>query len=109
MHREQMRVMDDFIEDNGLKSELEATVIEETGNTGFWLGLDDGSDGLDEDSDAEDPEAVMGQQVRALRQELADQRAFVAAVKGALGHSAMARELERARMQLEDHRAQGLR
>ena len=54
-HREQMRVMQDVIEENGLDVELEEAMVEDTGNTHFWLGH---ISEFDEDSDAQDPEAV---------------------------------------------------
>ena len=106
-HRQQMRIMEQLIDDSDLTNELEEELIHETGNTGFWLGLDNGQDGLDEDSDQEDPEAQAMQQVRALRQESSDRQSFLGAVQGALDHRALVSELERARMQLEDHRALG--
>ena len=105
-HREQMRVMEMYIED---RDEYEDALDQEMGSLGFDLELDDGLGGLDEASDIEDPDALLAQQVQALRQELADREAFVTAVNGALDHSGMVREVERARMQLEDHRAQGRR
>ena len=98
--------MNDVIEDNGLEDELEERLIEETGNTNFWLGVDSN---MDADSDGEDPEAVAKQQVAALLQESADRRSLTEAVSGALECRAMATDLERARMQLEDMRSQPLR
>ena len=52
-----MRIMDDLINDYDLQDEVEERVVEETGNTGFWLGYD--SEGLDESSDKEDPEKTL--------------------------------------------------
>ena len=78
-------------------------MVEETGNSNFWLGH---QSKMDEDSDQEDPEAVAKQQVSALLQESEDKQAFVAAVQEALACRAVATDLERARMQLEDLRAQ---
>ena len=83
-HREQMRIMQDVIEAYGLEDEVEDAIFEETGNTGFWLGIDDGPDGMDEGSGGEDPEADALQLVRELRSEAADQQALVSAVAGAL-------------------------
>ena len=102
-HRAEMRVMDDVIDSAGLQE-----WVEEEGIDRFWLGLDDRPGGLDEDSDGEDPEAIAKQQVRELRQEAADRRAFVEAAQGALENRGIATDLERARMRLEDHRALGL-
>jgi len=104
-HRENMRIMDDVIVDNGLEQELEHRLIEETGNTNFFLGLDEG---LDEPSDAEDPEQKLRATVDSLRTEAADQSALVHAVQGALVCRAIATDLERARMRLEDHRSLGI-
>ena len=95
--------MDDVIDSAGLQE-----WVEEEGIDRFWLGLDDRPGGLDEDSDGEDPEAIAKQQVRELRQEAADRRAFVEAAQGALENRGIATDLERARMRLEDHRSLGL-
>jgi hypothetical protein len=86
-HREQMRVMEDIIAEAGLSHELEERMIEETGNTGFWLGEDSE---MDEGSNKEDPE-------RPLREELRDRQQMIQAVRGALECQAMRRDLERAR------------
>ena len=94
-----MRVMEEFIQERGLEEELEQRMIDETGNTNFWLGH---IDYMDEDSEQEDPEA-------ALRQELADKNAFVEAAAGVLQYSKMAADLEHARMILEDVRSEQLR
>ena len=84
--------MDDIIQEEGLEEELDERMVTETGNTNFWLGLDEI---LDEGSDQEDPEA-------ALRQQLADKSAFVEAATGMLQYKRLAADLERARMMLED-------
>ena len=97
-----MRVMDDVIEEHGLSPELEDRMIEDTGNTNFWLGHQSKMDG---DSDQEDPEAVAKQRVNDLLQESKDKQAFVAAAQDTLACRAVATDLERARMQLEDMRA----
>ena len=94
-----MRVMDDIIQEQGLEEELEERMIDETGNTNFWLGH---IDYMDEDSEQEDPEA-------ALRQEQADKSAFVEAAAGALQYSKMAADLERKSLMLEDVLSQQLR
>ena len=98
-----MRVMDDVIRDHGLAEELEDRMIEDIGNTNFWLGEDTD---MDEDSDQEDPEAVAKQRVNDLLQESKGRQAFVAAAQDTLACRAVATDLERARMQLEDMRAQ---
>ena len=103
-----MRIMDEFVDSAGIARELEDAIIDTTGNTGFWLGEDDSPGGMEEDSDGEDPEATAKQQVRELRQEATDRRAFVEAVQGALEYRAVATDLERARMCLEDYRSLGL-
>ena len=77
-------------------------MIEDTGNTNFWLGEDTD---MDEDSDQEDPEAVAKQRANDLLQESKDKQAFVAAAQDTLACRAVATDLERARMQLEDMRA----
>ena len=103
-----MRIMQHIIDYHDLAPELEEDVVAQTGNTGFWLGYDTGSGGMDEGSDAEDPEADAKEEVRDLRQEAADQQGLVSAVQGALECRAIATDLERARMRLEDHRALGI-
>ena len=91
--------MDDVIADHGLERELDDHLIEETGNTNFFLGLD--AD-LDEPSDAEDPEQQLRTTVDSLSAEAADQSAMVQAVQGALDCRGVALHLERTAMQLED-------
>ena len=94
-----MRVMEEFIQERGLEEELEQRMIDETGNTNFWLGH---IDYMDEDSEQEDPEA-------ALRQEQADKSAFAEAAAGVLQCSKMAADLERKSLMLEDVLSQQLR
>ena len=98
-----MRVMDDVIRDHGLAEELEERMVEETGNSNFWLGH---QKKMDEDSDREDPEAIAKQRVNDLLQESKDKQAFVAAAQDTLACRAVATDLERARVQLEDLRSQ---
>ena len=105
-HRVNMRVMDDVILENGLNEELKDRLVQETGNTNFFLGLD--AD-LDEPSDAEDPEEELRATVDGLRAEAADQRSLVQAVQGALECRGVLLDLERARMELEDARSRQLR
>ena len=97
-HRIQMRIMEDLIDDNELQDELEDRMVEETGNTGFWLGYDDDSEGLDESSDKEDPE-------KTLRKEIDDKSHFLEAASSTLVLRQMTTEVERARMQMEDMRS----
>ena len=94
-----MRVMDDVIRQHRLEDDAEDAVVEETGNTSFYLGTDSE---MDEDSDAEDPQ-------RQLRVEATDQRAMVQAVQGALECRSVLHDLERARLELEDLRSRQLR
>lgn len=94
--------MTDLIEEQGLEDELEELLIEETGNTGFWLGHD--SEGLDETSDCEDPMA----DIPAMRRELAERGGFIQAAKDVLESRVVMMDMERARMQLEDYRSRGL-
>ena len=108
-----MRVMEEFIQERGLEEELEQRMIDETGNTNFWLGH---IDYMDEDSEQEDPEAALRQENAALRQEnaalrqeQADKSAFAEAVAGVLQCSKMAADLERKSLMLEDVLSQQLR
>ena len=78
-------------------------MVEETGNSNFWLGH---QSEMDEDSEQEDPEAIAKQRMKDLLQESNDKQAFVAAVQNTLAFRAVTTDLERARMQLEDLRAQ---
>ena len=104
-HRVKMRIMDEVITDNGLEHELEYRLIEETGNTNFFLGID--SD-MDEPSDVEDPEQQLRATVDSLSAEAVDQSAMVQAVQGALYCRGVILHLERAVMELEDIRSRQL-
>ena len=53
-------------------------------------------------SDQEDPEAVLRLEVQQLRQEATDKQAFLEAAQLIVASRAVATDLERARMQLED-------
>lgn len=84
-HRTQMRIMEDIIFEHHHERQYEDEVIEVTGNTPYWLGHTD----LDEDSDAEDPEAQLRAELAALRIEvrnlrlaLHDQQNLIQAVHG---------------------------
>lgn len=100
--------MHEIIDYHDLASELEEDVVAQTGNNGFWLGYDTGFGGLDEGSGEEDPEADAKQEAQELRQDATAQQGLVAAVQGVLECRAIATDLERARMHLEDHRALGI-
>ena len=43
-HRRSMRIMQELVNENGLTSELEERLTDETGNTNFWLGVDSDMD-----------------------------------------------------------------
>jgi hypothetical protein len=88
-----MRVMRDLLDEARLGDLLEDRLAEEDAPN-LWLDYDTD---MDESSGAEDPEAQ-------LRQELADRQQLVQAVQDALEAQALRRDLERARMQLEDKR-----
>ena len=103
-HRWEMRTMGALLAEHGLLDEMDDRVLEATGNTGFWLGLDDGPGGMDETSDNEDPEAEAIARADALQQESVDRQGFLTAVAGALECRSLATDLERARMRLEDVR-----
>ena len=98
-----MRVMDDVINDYGLAEELEDRMIEETGNTNFYLGQ---QSGMDEDSEQDDPEAIANNKVHACLKEFNEKSSFVQAVQCTLECRVLATALERAHMQLEDLRGQ---
>ena len=101
-----MRVMDDLIVQHGLSEELDDVLIQQTGNTNWFLGLDAH---LDETSDAEDPEQEQQATIQSLRSEATDQSTMVQAVQAALECRDMRLDLEHARMALEDMRSQQLR
>ena len=86
-HHEQMRIMRDVIEENDLDDELEEAMVEETGNTHFWLGH---ISEFDDDSDAQDVEA-------SLKEEAGERRAFVDAAAMILDAKHAQVSLERAR------------
>ena len=109
-HRQQMRVMIELLEEQELRGELEERLVEETGITHFWLGMDDdGPNTMDEGSDQEDPEAVAKVRVRSLLGEAEDRTKLFEAVEGVASNRAIVKDVEHARMRLEDSRAQLLR
>ena len=97
--------MDDVIAENGLQEELQDRPLEEMGNSNFWLGEDSS---LDEPSDTEDPEDTLRNMVAGLRAQAADQSTMVQAVQGALECHKLQKDLENARMALEDIRSRQL-
>ncbi len=105
-HRANMRVMEELIDQHGLSEELDDLLIEQTGNTNFWLGQDSF---LDEPSDTEDPEEALRAANAALRSEAADQTTMVQAVQQALEYGRMRADVEHARMALEDMRSHLMR
>jgi len=94
-----MRDMEDIIILHGLWDDYYREVTHYSYNPLFNMtcpfDLDEDPE-MDEGSDAEDP-------VQELRQEAADTRAFIEAMPGYVENRALRTELERARMQLEDH------
>ena len=97
-----MRVMEDLIDRQSLTDEYEVDVMAEFNNTPFWLGYDTGPDGMDEESECEDPDAALHRVNDDLRREATDQQAFISAVQDLQAYERMRLDLERARMQLED-------
>jgi hypothetical protein len=101
MYRDSMRVMDDIIMDHNLSREL----IHRSDATGAYV-FD-----LERDADDEpDPEKVLQAEVAALRaerDELERLRTITNMAAAVLDHGAVVRDMERARMALEDSR--GLR
>jgi hypothetical protein len=95
--------MMDLIEEEELEDELEERIVKDKGNVGFCLDEDPSE--MDEASDCEDPMIGM----HAMRQELDEREGFVQAAKDMLDSRAVKMDMERARMQLEDYRSQGLR
>jgi hypothetical protein len=97
-HREEMRIMSGFIADYDLEEELEARVIEETGNAGFYLGPDDPD--LDPDG-GEPPES------RAWKAMACEQERFIQATLGLGQHKVIEEQVSRARLDLERARMRG--
>eukprot|EP00973_Karenia_brevis_P051233 7116414-Karenia_brevis.AAC.1 len=82
-------------------------ISEDFGCEVFDMHEDLGPGGMDEDSDAGDPEAGAKEEARALRTESADQQNLVQAVQGALDCRRVLNDWERALMALEDVRSVG--
>jgi hypothetical protein len=96
-HRAQMRFMQDVIDDNDLTEEADDFWIQDTENSGFWLGMD--SD-FDESSDEEDPMTTLIQE----NAENASVQHFLHLAQSMCEVGQIRLDLERARMQLEDRR-----
>ena len=105
-HRAQMRIMETLLDHEDMSSELDDMLIEFTGNTMFWLGE---HEFMDEPSDAEDPEAMLRAENADLRAAAADQSTMVLAAQQALECGRLQRDVENARMSLEDLRSGLLR
>ena len=101
-----MRVMEEFIEEEGLDGELDDRMFFYIGNTPIFLGH---CDIRDETSDHEDPEATIRDELDATRQELAEKSSFIEAVSGALQCNRVTLDMERKSMMLEDVLSQQLR
>ena len=101
-HRQQMRVMEDVIDRHNLTEEYEGEVAYELDTSVFWLGYDSGPDGMDEESECEEPEAALHRENKELRQEATDQQAFISAIQDIRAYEQVRQDLERARMRLED-------
>jgi hypothetical protein len=89
-----MRIMNNLILEEGLGEELDI-MLDELDAPNFWLGR---HPELDEDSDQPDPERLLIDEDKARAQ-------MLQAVQGALECQAIRRDLERARMELEDERS----
>jgi hypothetical protein len=77
-HRVQMRLAVDLLGDHGLYDAFQERCEAETGTNSFWLGV---SQYMDEPDTAPDPEVSLQLEVQALRAEMADRRAFIAATR----------------------------
>ena len=92
--------MQDVIDDNDLTEEADDFWIQDTENSGFWLGMD--SD-YDESSDEEDPMTTLIQE----NAENASVQHFLQLAQSMCEVGQIRLDLERARMQLEDRRRRG--
>ena len=77
-HRVQLRIARVLMGDSGQMTEFLRRVELATGTETFWLGSAPYMNELDS---APDPEVALQEEVRALRTEAADQRAFIAATR----------------------------
>ena len=101
-HRQQMRVMEGFIEQHNLTEAYESEVLYETEQSVFWLGYDEGVDGMDEASCCEEPDEELRRENEELRQEATDRQALISAIQDMGSYERIKLDLERARMRLED-------
>jgi hypothetical protein len=108
VHREEMRIMTDILVEHNLDEVLEARVVYETGEYSQRLME---HPQMDEDSDDPDPILALRGEVRGLREEATDRQAFIAAAQSVVSGQQSAelvgvllKDLERARMSLEDVR-----
>jgi len=77
-HRVELRIASSLLDDHGLDDEFQERVEDETGNSPHWLGI---SPYMDEPDSAPDPQVALELENGALRAELADRRAFIAAAR----------------------------
>ena len=75
-HRIEMRIMKGLVEANDLEDELEELTIEETGNTGFWLGHNEEFDAIVEDMEKLEMQKRLAEKAEMLR--------FIAAIRSGL-------------------------
>ena len=101
-HRQQMRVMEDVLEQHNLTEEYEMEVEVELDRSVFWLGYESGVDGMDEASCCEEPDEFLRRDNEALRQEATDRQALISAIQDMGSYERIKLDLERARMRLED-------
>jgi hypothetical protein len=107
-HREEMRVVAAFIEDYDLEEELEACVIEATGNTGFYLGADNPD--LDPDGgEAPETRAWKAKAVELLstKAQVCAQERFIQATLGLAQQKSLEEALSRTRLDLDRARMRG--
>ena len=93
-----MRVMEAVLDEHGLEEEVQAR-LDDADCAEFWLGIDSE---MDEQSDAEDPEATAKATAEAALSQLGEQQSFVKAARDAAESTAMRLALEHARMERED-------
>jgi hypothetical protein len=106
-HRVEMNVMMELITENDLADAYDDLVVDRTGNTGFYLGYISDMDCPSEHD--YDPEAIATDAVAKLQlivDEKEDMGRFVEAAAAIAENNGLRLALERARMQLEDCRAQ---
>jgi len=77
-HRVELRIAVGLLGDRGLSAAFQERMEDETGNSSHWLGI---CAYMDEPDSAPDPQVALELEVLALRAELADRRAFIAAAR----------------------------